>query len=98
MTPDPMPLAVWSCPPMAQALYRSALYPLVDPADGRIVGLRRELYRTMAKMAGVVVCGCRARLMQFEEIDKCLAELVGAGVIEDASVGEVVEIRVVPCA
>lgn len=93
---DPAPPAMADCSAIAQSVYRSGLIPLVDPADGRVVGLRRELYRQMVPSVGPVKIGSRVRALQFGELDAAIGELVFCGLVEDASEAGLLDVRVVP--
>lgn len=90
---QPVPIALGECGDLARRVFSDGLQILADPSDRRLFGLRRELYRQIATQVGAIRVGCHTRLMQFSEIDSCLNDLEFVGVIENASMGEVVEVR-----
>lgn len=88
-----IPAALDDCGELSRQLYLKGLRVLADPADCRVLGLRRELYRQLVGLVGFMRVKCGVRVLQFSEIDACLGELAFVGVIEDCSSGEVVEVR-----
>lgn len=86
------PGAIDECGDFPQRVFRHGLLALADPADRRVFGLRRELYRQIAVLVGAVRVGSHMRLMQFSEIDIALRDLNDAGAVRNLSDGEVVEV------
>lgn len=86
------PSAIDDCGDSTRRVFRHGLLALADPADRRVFGLRRELYRQIAVLVGAVRVGSHMRLMQFSEIDAALCDLERIGVVQNMSEGEVVEV------